>query len=539
MFFSVWSRAVDIGAREATLLGLLTSTHPPGQSLVRTPGAWAELAEFAGRQGMSGILVEKVVALGLHAPSSFLTRLRAGARAIAAANLPMSFELERVVTVLTEAGVVVMLLKGAALRQSVYRRPDLRPMGDLDLMIPPDQVTKAVDTLLSAGCKRGRPLLCDDFFPRFHYELELITDTPHPVRIDLHARPLRPLRLARIMPDNAFWSGAESVPIGGGLAWVPRSEFMFLHLAAHAAFHGCDRLLWLYDLWRYAQTYADRLDWDLISDRARAWRIVLPALRAIRRTTHHFGPFCPQGLTQDLQSAKATWADRLTLWRAPKDAASPLVHVLVTSVCTPGIGFRLRYLFAHLRPSRQHLAEVYRFRHPGWPAVAYLWRWVRRGAGAATGLITLPHLLLRCFGRGLRFWPSWSKEIEVRRSQTHGRGVFARRAFEAGARIGRYRARKTDAMSPNIVFRILRNGTRQRLELQPPFRYLNHSEAPNAAISPASDVVRALRAIPRGTEITIDYGVESRWCRECEIDHWAPRSAGRESDRASPVECLA
>jgi len=112
--------------------------------------------------------------------------------------------LERIAARFNKAGVPLMALKGAALNLTLYDRPDARPMADLDLMIRPEDVDQAFALLEELGGLRGEALVREDFFPRFHYEVEYTVGTIYPVKIDLHIRPFRPLRYAQSVPTNAL-----------------------------------------------------------------------------------------------------------------------------------------------------------------------------------------------------------------------------------------------------------------------------------------------------------------------------------------------
>ena len=79
-------------------------------------------------------------------------------------------------------------------------------MGDLDLLVRPEHLNQLLDLLEDLGGLRSEPMFREDFFPRFYYEIQFRIGRVHPVTIDLHVRPLRPLRLACLMPDDALWS---------------------------------------------------------------------------------------------------------------------------------------------------------------------------------------------------------------------------------------------------------------------------------------------------------------------------------------------
>ena len=152
---------------------------------------------------------------------------------------------------------------------------------------------------------------------------------------------------------------------------------MFLHLAAHAGFHGARRLLWLYDIKRFAERHGETLDWAVVTRCATTWGLSLAVRRAVEQTQALWGPLFQSGMVDELAAHPTGWRDRLTLTQAPRDARSPVAHVVVDVLCTPGVRFRWGYLIAQLIPGRKHLAEVYPYRHPGWPLGAHLWRVLR------------------------------------------------------------------------------------------------------------------------------------------------------------------
>jgi hypothetical protein len=362
---------------------------PEGPSHGDFPGStvtWSRFAEKACQLGVAGLILESARNHGIDLPKAVLDRLTRQATLVAANNLRARAALEPLFEGLNQAGIEVMLLKGAALNRSMYARPDLRPMTDVDLLIKPQDVPSTTALLKSAGCRRGFDLIRDDFFPKYHYEAEFLTDSTNPVRIDLHARPFRPLRVSRTMPDDAFFDDAACVQWGNAEALIPSTENMLIHLTAHAAFHGCSRLLWLYDIHRFLLTCSNKVDWDRFLKRAETWRLSLAVWEGIHSATKFFGKSCPETVLRTLAGQRTTWRDRLTLRSAPDDARSPVVHVAVNLICTPGTKFKLGYIAALLLPGRNHLAHVYPFRHAAWVPCAHLWRMSR----AVLRICTLP-----------------------------------------------------------------------------------------------------------------------------------------------------
>ena len=65
---------------------------------------------------------------------------------------------QRALRALADAGIPAIALKGAALVQTVYAQPALRPMEDYDLLVPRDQFARAVKVLLDGAWEFQPPL---------------------------------------------------------------------------------------------------------------------------------------------------------------------------------------------------------------------------------------------------------------------------------------------------------------------------------------------------------------------------------------------
>ncbi len=336
---------------------------------------WREFSHAAQKIGLAGLMLQRAGDLGIDLPPATFRRLKCQAGAVAARNIGLMAELARLTAALKHSGVEVMLLKGAALHLTLYDRPDIRPMSDLDLLVRADQVDLAMHALERANCRRGFDLICPDFFPEFYYEVEYLSESPTPARIDLHVRPLRPLRMASTLPEAAFW--LDALTVDGGDACVPGHTTMLLHLASHAAFHGCDRLIWLYDIKQWVERYGDRMDWSRAARDARRWRLAPAVHAAMSRATEIFGEFGAGRFIDELAACGSSWSDRIVLAQTPRDASRPVRHVLVNWLTTPGMKRSTGYVLAHVLPGRAHLAAIYPYRHLGWTACAHVCRVVR------------------------------------------------------------------------------------------------------------------------------------------------------------------
>lgn len=210
-------------------------------------------------------------------------------------------------------GIPTLLLKGVVISRLYYDFPELRPMGDIDVLVPPERYFEAshvlaelgwttrgaADAALNHGCgyQRGRE------------------------RLDLH----------QYMLTDCLWPGADqpgwdrSQPFELGPVSTRRlSEADQLF---HLLVHGQEWLghpgVWRMDAMNLLTRAGHRLDWDALLEEARR-RDLLPALReAVTRLQREFEFPFPDAFLTRLQAIPVPLQDRLYWWsRKRRDALS-------------------------------------------------------------------------------------------------------------------------------------------------------------------------------------------------------------------------
>ena len=218
----------------------------------------------------------------------------------------MEAELVAIAAALEDAGVPVLLLKGAALGRMVYGSPAERPVSDFDLLIPADQLEPARQALVERQYRAAGLFWLTRWQQRYRAELPLVCYAPGRERllVELHWSLVElPYYIDRI-PMAEIWQASEPVAGLSG-ARLPDPATALLHSCAHWALHHSQeqRLLWLLDVDRLAR--CGRLDWDLVLDRATRWGLQLalrtivlqaatqlgsPVPEAVRHTMAHWQP---------------------------------------------------------------------------------------------------------------------------------------------------------------------------------------------------------------------------------------------------------
>jgi hypothetical protein len=159
-------------------------------------------------------------------------------------------QISRVVPVLREAGVEPLLVKGWA-ATPLYPEPGLRPYGDIDLLVRPEQHTVAREALVA-----GAPAPVD-----LHCGLADLDD--HELE-DVFARS----RLVSLRDVDVR---------------VPSAEDHLRLLCLHALRHGVSRALWLCDIAAALEGRPPAFDWDrLLAGNPRRSEAVVAALGLAR-----------------------------------------------------------------------------------------------------------------------------------------------------------------------------------------------------------------------------------------------------------------
>lgn len=179
----------------------------------------------------------------------------------------------KAIDALADAGVEVLVLKGAALVDIAYGDPGARPMGDVDLAVPPDQVNESVGALREAGFAASE----DDPKRLLTARHSLAFRDTNGHEVDLH-RGL----LWRVGLEEEFWRGSIEAEVAGAPVRILNPADQLLHVCAHgAAWNPVHPLRWVADAFKVIEAADAQLDWERLVTMAKRGRLTLPLHDAI------------------------------------------------------------------------------------------------------------------------------------------------------------------------------------------------------------------------------------------------------------------
>jgi hypothetical protein len=226
---------------------------------------WGTVIAEARRHSLSPLLYHRIKLRepDIGAPSQVIGKLRGDYLRSASVNIRRFRALTPVLEALKAAGVPTIVLKGAYLAEAVYGNIALRPMTDVDILVPKEDLGRADEVLSTAGFSAR------DFHlppPKDENEFHYYNPTSK-VLIEVHwemTKPDYPFRL----DVGLLRTAAVPARIAGVDVLALSPEDLLIHVGLHAAIHRfAYGLRPLCDLAEVVSRLA--VNWDLFGQRAR------------------------------------------------------------------------------------------------------------------------------------------------------------------------------------------------------------------------------------------------------------------------------
>jgi hypothetical protein len=190
------------------------------------------------------------------------------------------------------AGIQALVLKGAVLSHLVYPEPGLRPMSDLDILVPTFDLWQAQRLLADLGF--DAPLSTSPTLPPRHLSAVMQTEGLV-VQVEIHHRLLSNYFDDTVSYVRSRLSPSKHVPQKRRASDLPVTPQPFLladvtahtlgyedtlqhlcrHLASHVNVWDYCRLIWVADVVSLAERFASEIDWERIQ---RQYPVVLDML---------------------------------------------------------------------------------------------------------------------------------------------------------------------------------------------------------------------------------------------------------------------
>jgi hypothetical protein len=272
--------------------------------------------------------------------------------------------------------VAVIVLKGAALAETVYRDLGLRPMGDLDLLVRREALSTTLCVMGTLGFDRLDPEVHEGIDAAYENEITLSKPANLEVQVGVHWSLFDSPLYQHKLPMDWFWQTARPARLCDVPGQMLGPEAQVLHLCGHLWLHHQGQgLLWLHDVAEVIAFYRTQIDWEQLLDKAQTFDLVVPVQQTLTHLADEWHVPIPADVLQRLRGLQPsphelrtfswlTAEHRPVAWRFRSDLVS-----------MRDWKERWRFAWSHLCPSPAYMQHRYRIRHACLLPLYYPYRW--------------------------------------------------------------------------------------------------------------------------------------------------------------------
>jgi hypothetical protein len=279
---------------------------------------------------------------------------------------------------LREKGIPVIVLKGGDLALGIYENTALRPMTDLDLLVPTPRFADAEATLRLLG-----------YAPRQPFYIEAVQQvSPHApafvkpgvVPIEVHWDLVEPFSPIRIDLEG-LWQRARPTNIAGVDVLALSLEDQVVYLCVHISFHHwfeVGLLSWC-DIAQLLHSCGERVDWEQVLRLACRWGGQRGVYLTLWLSKELLGTRVPDDMLHALVPSQPgpqfLHGAREQVLGVPA-GSQQMSSNLARAWHTPGLRERMLVVLKVIFPSTQFLSLVYSVPLRSWRIwLCYLRRW--------------------------------------------------------------------------------------------------------------------------------------------------------------------
>lgn len=237
--------------------------------LLRGPVDWEHLWAQGHLHEVLPLLTARLRRLAGQAPipDPWLARAQRRYYATMLRNTALAEELLRVLAAFRQVGVAALPVKGVVLAETLYGSLALRPLGDLDVLVRPDDLPGARAVLGALGFAQAAEPGYENIYHPYHDPPYYRATESGTICLELHWG-LWASHFFQLETD-VLWRRAVPARLNGADVSILSPEDTLLHLAIHRS-RSALRLRFVCDVAELLRRHRATLDWDYLLAQTRA-----------------------------------------------------------------------------------------------------------------------------------------------------------------------------------------------------------------------------------------------------------------------------
>jgi hypothetical protein len=278
-------------------------------------------------------------------------------------NILVFDELTDVLNSFKTEEIDTIVLKGAALAETVYGNIGQRKISDVDILVKERDLNKARDILSALGYKM-----------KFGSQLFYTKNDSFPMAIDLHRNIWELIDNSTRKKIDMVWEDAIPADIAGVKTLIMSPEDSLIYSAVHmAVFHGCIMDKWIEDIKAIIKVYSETIDWEKFVCRSREYEIDIP-LYYIFQNLLDKGLEIPGYVLKGLKPRKNNIIFKSLVAHVFSNKNTRSMDYLFPILVRKGFANRIKLILSYFFPSKEFLIKRYDITNEG---LAYLFYFIR------------------------------------------------------------------------------------------------------------------------------------------------------------------
>ena len=328
---------------------------------------WEYFLREARENGISAVVYSKLNEIRKdcpYIPSFVFKKLKKVYYLNATQNSLILEELGKVLKIFHNAGLQVIILKGALLAEKIYGNLALRPMMDVDLLVKKEDLFYLDKQMRILGYRPSDISIDDiDFSSTYLTTLDYRSLAPNSTSFHVHWHFVN-----STIPNESYtkkikiediWRDAEKTDIAGVETLVMAPHHLLIHLSEHAlrVTHSLSKLSFFCDIDEAVNSYQEKLDWEKLIKESLKFNLSRMVYISLYFTAKFLETKIPENVFLKLRPERFSLGEKIFMKTISNNKRFSGLSYLVHLSMNKGFMKKMNFLGRTLFPPPQFMAQ--------------------------------------------------------------------------------------------------------------------------------------------------------------------------------------
>ena len=344
---------------------------------------WNIFLKKARNEGISPLVFSRLPEIAAHydLPEYVAEELKKDYYLNATKNALIFEELKKVLGLFNQSKLQVIVMKGAALAETIYGNPALRPMSDVDLLVKKENLRQVDELLKKLGYSPADRSVDDvDFTSTYLTTLDYRNPIKNSPSFHIHWHFVN-----STIPNESYinhikmediWQDAVKTNIADIETWVMAPHHLLIHLSEHAlrVTHSLSKLSYFCDIDRAINYYENppipplpkggkgdyygkSLDWDLLVRDTFKFNLNKMVYTTLYFSRYFIKAKVPEDVLLKLRPKRFSIPEKIFMRKAAENKRTPGMSYLIHLSMNKGLAKKLKFMVKTLFPPKDILAQ--------------------------------------------------------------------------------------------------------------------------------------------------------------------------------------